>query len=278
MPTDPEADKCTREKPNPNTKFGHWEASFFPNQTWRPESESSKSGDVVLNQCVYCTRISDHQPSDRAKQLAKLRRLLKVVPPAIMLVALAFVHAFLGLGAFLLPFLGLGVRDKEMQFLTIDATSVADTVVGESSVDLDTIGVNFASRMGIRIFKVEVCPSALTGTERWLNIAASDAWVNLALRTITSGGVMPDMNDDGVITYGQAQGDFVTAAGIMQIFAPKMYGEVFPEGLLVCSDRLYTVLENNSNGALVLDWRIWYKLEKLSDSDYREMWEIWRRA
>jgi hypothetical protein len=167
-----------------------------------------------------------------------------------------------------------------MQFLAIDQTAVADTATGESSIDLDTIGVNWASRMGVRIFKVEVS-QIVSSTLRYLNLAAADADIAFALRTITSGGVMPELNDDGVIAHCILQGDFVTAAGIYQIIGPNGHinGAVFPEGLLICSDRLYTILKNDSNAAtLTLVWRIWYKLEKLSDADFREMWEIWRRA
>lgn len=262
---------CTKAKPNEALPEGggHSYASYTPGRGSEPGYLTK--GVEGLNRCIWCGRISEHQPNDAMEVLAAAKRAAMKVA---VMIGFAVVMSFLGLGAFFAA--AFSVRDKEINFLMLNATLVATGVTGESSVDLDTIGINFANRMGMRIFKVEV--SLGVASEVWA-VESADRNLEFGLRTITSGGVIPFLTDDGVITYGRYNHRFITGAGEYEMnTGPVLNGAVFPEGLLIASDRIYSFINNASGGNISLRWRIWYKLEKLSESDYRELWEIWRRA
>lgn len=170
----------------------------------------------------------------------------------------------------------MSYKDREINFMAIapaaDTANAADT---ETSVDLSNFGVNMANGMALRVFKVEYDRAI---DDRWLSAGAADGYVNLSVRTITSGTTPPVLTDDGVISVGRLDADWMTTVGMTMVLDPFVKGGVFPEGLLIASDRLYLYFDNNSGAAIRAFARIWYKLEHVSGSDWRELWEVWRRA
>ena len=168
--------------------------------------------------------------------------------------------------------------DKDYNFLMIVGTSIAHGNDMEASVDLDTLGVNFTTKKGMRIWKVEFGQRPDTLAASGAPAGFQDA-STLSLRTITSGIAAPYFTDDGVIAQEHTTVMGPLAAGTStSAVVIKTQGTVFPKGILVASDRLYLYDDNNRRCTRTSLCRIWYTLEQLTDSDFREMWEIWRRA
>lgn len=170
-----------------------------------------------------------------------------------------------------------GYRDREYNFLAIDGTAVADGSDQEDSVDLSNYGVSMGNFMGMRIWKVEF---GLRANDDYLvtGIGAALDTSEMTLRTITSGTTPPDFNDDGVIAQRAITVSPAATSGSGK-FVEHDYGLHFPKGLLVVTDRLYVYFNNEIGvSSPALRCRVWFTLEKMSESDWREAWEVWRRA
>ena len=166
----------------------------------------------------------------------------------------------------------MGYRDREVNFIAIDGTAVADGSDQEDNIDLSNYGVSMGNFMGLRIWKVEL------GTRPADDMIANTLdTFSISLRTITSGTTVPDFNDDGVVAQLKGSSTAITTSGAPTALQ-RIYGEVFPRGLLVVSDRLYIYFDNEVGISAAARARIWCTLEKMSESDWREAWEVWRRA
>ena len=167
-----------------------------------------------------------------------------------------------------------GYRDREVNFIAIDGTAVATTADQEDNIDLSNYGVSMGNFKGLRIWKVEIDVRA---TENQNTTATAATTSSITLRTITSGTTVPDMNDDGVISQMRFQRLLITTSGSSTV-VKEGHGLIFPRGLLVVTDRLYCYYDNNGGGTTAARLRIWATLETMSESDWREAWEVWRRA
>lgn len=168
----------------------------------------------------------------------------------------------------------MSYRDREINFISIDGTAVATGSDQEDSIDLSNYGVSMGNFMGLRIWRVEF-DSRVTENETSTSTTARTN--SVTLRTITSGSSPPDHNDDGVIAQRRLEQLAITTSGASTVIE-RNHGGIFPRGLLIVTDRLYQYYDNNSGGTVAYRTRIWATLDRMSESDWREAWEVWRRA
>lgn len=220
------------------------------------------------NVCRNCGVPSEHQDAVlRQVSGASKWKVFVRVPLKVLLMGLA------ALGAFFYNGLGInGFRDTEMNFLAIDGTAVADGSDQEDSVDLSNYGVSMGTFVGMRIWAVDI---GFRPTDDVPTATATDT-SSVTLRTISS-SAPPDLNDDGVIAQKVWTIRGITTSGAAGLTVSE-HGTVFPRGLLIVSDRLYDYFDNELGGTAAVRLRVWFTLEKMTGADWREAWEVWRRA
>lgn len=171
----------------------------------------------------------------------------------------------------------MSYRDREINFARIVGTAVATGSDQEDSIDLSDYGVQMGAMMGMRIWRVEFgvdVADALHDRPAQGALEVSE----ITLRTISSGTTPPEFTDDGVVAAIHVKNQGANTTSGPHSLAQYRYGTEFPKGLLIVSDRLYCYFNNNTGNTTSARARIWFTLEKMSESDWREAFEVWRRA
>jgi len=266
--------RCEPGKPDANAVDGHAYSDFIPTASPYP----GNPGKEDLNRCRICGRVSEYQKTDQMAEAARAKGVKNARVAALILslsaaLIMMAVSGILGIG--MLPLIPLAFRDREINFIPIVSAAVADTADGETSIDLSNYGVQMANGKALRIFKIEI---DFAIAQRWLGSSAADVYLDVAVRTITSGSTPPTITDDGVIGRVHLDSDFVTGVGILNSFPAPIPLAIFPEGLLIASDRLYLYVNNESDQTITVRARVWAKLEDVEEGMWKELWEVWRRA